>query len=185
MSTSVIVVPTPNPDAFMFKVEEILVHNGTFEGRKGDDLSRLPLAEAILEHEGTDLVFIAPRFVTVRKNPDANWMQLRPVLVREIIAFLDSGEMAVLDDAHHAQTSPRNAIETQILTLINEEIRPAIAQDGGDLTYLGFDDGVVRIRLIGACGSCPSATSTLKQGIERLLVEEIEEVHSVVQAADE
>ena len=184
MNTSVIVVPTPNPDAFMFKVEEALVHTGTFEGKRGEDLSRLPLAEAILRHTGTDLVLIAPRFITVRKRPEADWMTLRPTLVREIISFIDSGEMAVLEEASHSVPVPQNQIETRILELINEEIRPAIAQDGGDLEYLGFTDGVVTIRLIGACGSCPSAMSTLKMGIERLLVEEIEEVLSVVQSAE-
>ena len=184
MNTSVIVVPTPNPDAFMFKVEEALVHTGTFEGRQGDDLKRLPLAEAILRHADADLVLIAPRFVTVRKKPEADWMTLRPTLVREIISFIDSGEMAVLEDVPRRAPSPQNEIETRILELIDEEIRPAIAQDGGDLAYLGFEDGVVTIRLIGACGTCPSATSTLKMGIERLLVEEIDEVRAVVQEAE-
>jgi Fe-S cluster biogenesis protein NfuA len=181
MNPQVIVVPTPNPDALMFKVEEALVHAGTYEGRKGEDLSQLPLASALLEHEGTILALIAPRFVTVRKDPDASWNQLRPILVQEILQFLSSGEMAVIDEAAVVEHSATSLVEQRILDLIDSEIRPAIAMDGGDVVYLGFDQGVVRLRLQGACGNCPSALTTLKMGIERLLVEEIPEVLSVVQ----
>jgi Fe-S cluster biogenesis protein NfuA len=181
MSASVIVVPTPNPNALMFKVEEALVHSGTFEGRQGDDLSSLPLAAEILVHEGTELVLIAPRFVTVRKLEDADWMALRPAIVHTLIKFIDSGGMAVVESQSLTQHTPASEVEQRILTLIDEEIRPAIAQDGGDMVYLGFENGVVRVRLIGACGSCPSSMTTLKMGIEALMVEEIPEVLSVEQ----
>jgi Fe-S cluster biogenesis protein NfuA len=75
----------------------------------------------------------------------------------------------------------RSEVELRIIALIDEEIRPAIAQDGGDLTYMGFEDGIVQLRLIGSCGTCPSSVTTLKMGIERLLVEEIPEVKGVEQ----
>ncbi len=186
MNHEVIVVPTPNPDALMFKVDEALVHSGTFEGRKGEDLSQLPLASALLEHEGTVLALIAPRFVTVRKEPEASWIHLRPLLVEEILQFLSSGEMAVVDQAARVDPSASSVVEQRILDLIDSEIRPAIAMDGGDVAFVGFVQGVVQLRLQGACGSCPSAMTTLKMGIERLLVEEIPEVLSVEQVlADE
>jgi Fe-S cluster biogenesis protein NfuA len=89
--------------------------------------------------------------------------------------------MAVLDSVSHATPEQLTEIEKQIVTLLNEEIRPAIAQDGGDLTYMGFEDGIVKLQMIGACGTCPSSTLTLKMGIERLLMEEIPEVRAVEQ----
>jgi len=94
---------------------------------------------------------------------------------------LSSGQMAVLDSASHATPAELTEIEEKIVTILNEEIRPAIAQDGGDLTYMGFEDGVVKLQMIGACGTCPSSTMTLKMGIERLLMEEIPEVRAVEQ----
>lgn len=183
MNTSIAVVPTPNPDAMMFKVPEALVNAGTYEGKRGDDLSALPLAQKILQVEGTELVLIAPRFVTVRKQADADWMVLRPLLVPLLIRFIESGEMAVFEESQSGQHSPESEVERRILALLDEEIRPAIAQDGGDVVYLGYDAGTVTIRLIGACGDCPSSLTTLKMGIERLMVEEIPEVQSVVQAS--
>ena len=183
MSANVAVVPTPNPNAMMFKVDEALVASGTFEARREDDLSQLPLAGTLLAHEGTELVLIAPRFVTVRKHAEASWMALRPVLVRSLIEFLDSGEMAVVDSAHATVHTPASQVEQRILQLIDDEIRPAIAMDGGDIVYRGFEDGIVKVQLVGACGSCPSSVTTLKMGIERLLVEEIPEVHAVEQEA--
>ena len=88
--------------------------------------------------------------------------------------------MAVLDaEAPAPPTPPRTEVELRILALIDEEIRPAVAQDGGDVEYLGFEDGIVYLRMTGACGTCPSSTATLKMGIEALLKEEIPEVDSV------
>ena len=79
----------------------------------------------------------------------------------------------------HRRPPPRTEVELRILALIDEEIRPAVAQDGGDVEYLGFEDGIVYLRMTGACGTCPSSTATLKMGIEALLKEEIPEVDSV------
>ena len=138
MTTSIAVVPTPNPDAMMFKVPEALVSAGTYEGKRGEDLSALPLAQKILEVEGTELVLIAPRFVTVRKHPDADWMGLRPLLVPLLIRFIEDGEMAVFEESQSSQYTPESEVEQRILALLDEEIRPAIATDGGDVDLLGL-----------------------------------------------
>ena len=89
--------------------------------------------------------------------------------------------MAVLDAPSALSAEALGETERKIVTLLDEDIRPAIAMDGGDLTYMGFEDGVVKLRMIGACSSCPSASMTLKMGIERLLMEEIPEVRAVEQ----
>ncbi|RME26040.1 MAG: NifU family protein [Deltaproteobacteria bacterium] len=175
-------VPTPNPDALMFRVEEALVPTGTFEysdaARAADES---PLAHALLSIGNIELVLIAPRFVTVRKEPRARWPDLVPRIKRTLREFIWSGEMAVFDVAVDASPPDRSEVEQRIIALLDEEIRPAIAQDGGDVTYMGFVDGVVQLRMIGACGTCPSSTATLKMGIEALLCEEIPEVRGVEQ----
>lgn len=175
-------LPTPNPDALMFRVEEALVPTGTFEYQDREQAERhSPLAARLLAEPGVALVLIAPRFVTVRKQPEARWVELAPVMKEALSDFLLSGDMAVLDEAVVQVSTTGSAIEQRILQLLEEEVRPALAQDGGDVTFEGFEDGVVKLRMIGACGTCPSSVATLKNGIEALLREEIPEVQSVEQ----
>ena len=129
-----------------------------------------------------ELLLIAPRFVTVRKKPTDNWMPLANRVSEKLLQFLNSGELAVFEDTNPiSEPEITSEVERQILALLNEEVRPAIAQDGGDLVYHGFEDGIVKLQLIGACGSCPSSTATLQYGIQNLLVEEIPEVQGVEQ----
>lgn len=175
-------VPTPNPDALMFRVEEALVPTGTYEYTDAAKAGKeAPLAARLLGVAGVELVLVAPRFVTVRKDPDARWPDVVPQVKRTLREFIWSGEMAVFDVAVGAKAPELSEVEQRILQLLDDEIRPAIAQDGGDVTYVGFVDGVVHLRMIGACGTCPSSTATLKMGIEALLTEEIPEVRSVEQ----
>lgn len=172
-------VPTPNPDAVMLKVQETLVPSGTYEYTPADDTAASPLASALLAVEGIELVLIAPRFVTLRKASTQEWPDIIPNAKQAMRTFLGTGEMAVLETEMQSAAENRGEIEQKIIKLLDEEIRPAIAMDGGDLNYMGFEDGVVRIQMIGACGTCPSSTATLKMGIERLLTEEIPEVRAV------
>ena len=165
----------------MFRVGEVLVPSGTWEYRSRQDATRSPLAQKLLANPGVELILVAPRFVTVRKQPDADWHDLIADVTVRLQDFLLSGDMAVLDAEQAPALGPaRSPIERKILELIDEEIRPAVAQDGGDIEYVGFEEGVVALRMTGACGTCPSSTATLKMGIEALLKEEIPEVESVV-----
>ena len=178
MSPSVTIVPTPNPDALMFRVQEVLVPMGTFEYKRGDETTDAPLARALMALADIELILIAPRFVTVRKHADSRWTELEASVETALSDFLESGEMAVFDTRSN---TPRalSEVETRIVAIIDEEIRPAVAQDGGDITFESFEDGIVTVRMSGACGSCPSSTLTLKAGVERLLTEEIPEVTGV------
>ena len=180
MPAPVTIVPTPNPDALMFRVQEILVPMGTFEYKRGDDTTDAPLAHALMAFDDIELILIAPRFVTGRKHTDSRWSELELDVETALIDFLGSGEMAVFESLEAAPNHDEySEIDRQILELLDEEIRPAIAQDGGDVAFEGFKDGVVYLRLEGSCGTCPSSVTTLKMGIERLLVEEIEAVTRV------
>ena len=114
------------------------------------------------------------------KDAMGNDVDLEGAISDTIVDFLDSGEMAVIEPVRPA-TDDRayTEVEERIIELLDEEIRPAVATDGGDVTFERFEDGVVYLRLSGACGTCPSSVTTLKMGIERLMVEEIPEVSSV------
>lgn len=179
-TVSVTTVPTPNPDALMFRVDEALVPTGTYEYHLGQSVRDSPLAQRLFEIDGVEMVLIAPRFVTVGKSASAQWPHIVPFAKTAMRELLEQGEMAVLDEAlSGATTKAMGEVEARILQLIDDEIRPAIAGDGGDVVYHGFEDGVVKLQLIGACGTCPSSIGTLKHGIERMLMEEIPEVTGV------
>lgn len=183
--STVRVIDTPNPDARMFRVSETLIPSGTCEFTDPEVAAkRSPLAHKLLDLGGVELVLIAPRFVTVRKSTDAQWSWLSQSISAALSEFLRSGEMAVFEDSSAAEGDnvERTEVERRIIEILNEEIRPAIAEDGGDVSFEGFKDGVVYLRLSGACGTCPSSSATLKHGIERYLCEEIPEVQSVEQS---
>ena len=173
------IIETPNPDAYVFQVQEILVSSGTYEFLSGSDVSSSPLAQKILLLNGIELIMIAPKFVTVRKDPDTSWQPLAEQVAQQLNAFLISGDMAIIEAPLEADSSNYSELEQQIIAVLNEEVRPAIAQDGGDVIYHGFDQGIVKLELIGACGTCPSSTATLYYGIQNLLMEEIPEVTGI------
>ena len=174
-------VPTPNPDAIMLKVRETLVQSGTHEFTARDDTDNAPLAKILLDIQAIQLVLIAPRFVTLRKSPSSDWPDLVPLAKQALREFLDSGQMAVFEQQNTLDPAEVGEIEKQIIHLLDEDIRPALAMDGGDINFVSFEDGVVTVQLIGASSSCPSSTATLKMGVERLLTEEIPEVRAVEQ----
>ena len=175
------ITQTPNPDAYMFHVTEALISSGTHEYYADSDTTQSPLAELILKNEGVELLLIASRFITVRKFREQSWDDLLEQISNSLSKFLDSGEMAVFEQENKEDMTELSPVEEQILVLLDEEIRPAIAQDGGDVVYHGFENGIVKLELIGACGTCPSSTATLKYGIQNLLMEEIPEVAGVEQ----
>lgn len=175
------VTPTPNPDAYVFQVQETLIPSGTHEFFANSDTTHAPLAAKLLELDAVELVMIAPRFITVRKYSDFEWGSLADEVERRLEKFIESGEMAVSETEEAKQELEYSDVEAQILNILNNEVRPAIAQDGGDFIYHGFVDGIVKIELIGACGTCPSSTATLYYGIQNLLMEEVPEVMGIEQ----
>ncbi|MDP2313264.1 MAG: NifU family protein [Pseudomonadota bacterium] len=173
-------LPTPNPDALMFKLQETLVPSGTFEYRTAGQASDAPLARRLFDLAGVTSVLIAPRFVTVNKDPLLTWPELVPQVKAAIRDFLESGDMAVPEtELDLGQYS--DPVERKVVSILDEFIRPAVAQDGGDIIYRGMEDGIVLLKLIGSCNSCPSSTVTLAQGVERMLLEEVPEVRGVRQ----
>lgn len=174
-------VPTPNPDALMFKVERPLVEHGSWEFRGREEAASAPLAQRLFTLDGVVQVLIASRFVTVTRDPEYGWPELVPGLKGLVREHLASGDPSVLAGPRAAARSLGGAAG-RVAALIDEEIRPAVAQDGGDVEFVALtDEGIVQLRLVGSCRSCPSSTATLYQGIQRLLMEEVPEVRGVEQ----
>ena len=127
-------------------------------------------------------VLVSTRFVTVNKDTDYTWPELVPALKGLIREHIRSGDPAVPAEDEVQAVDVSSPIAQQIIQILDEDIRPAVAQDGGDIQFVGItDEMIVQVRLIGSCSSCPSSTATLAFGVERMLMEEIPEIKGVEQ----
>jgi Fe-S cluster biogenesis protein NfuA len=175
---------TPNPATLKFLPGQTVLEVGTadFPGPEAADKS--PLATRVFAVEGVTGVFFGTDFVTVTKAENVDWDHIKPALLGAIMEHFQSGD-AIMSGDHkaasgHAEHSGEDgAIVDQIKELLDSRVRPAVAQDGGDITFHGFDRGVVYLHMQGACAGCPSSTLTLKMGIENLLRHYIPEVTEV------
>ena len=176
-------LPTPNPDALMFKLPKPLVERGTFEYTR-DTASDAPLPQRLFSLDGVDRVLVTTRFVTISKKEAYRWPELVPAIKGLLRQHVSSGEPAVIEADAVTDTGVDTELGQRISAIIDEQIRPAVAMDGGDVQFVGFtEDMYVKLRLIGACSSCPSALTTLRMGIETMLVEEFPEISGVEQVA--
>lgn len=174
---------TPNPQTLKFLVgQEILESDQTFDFTKGDDLSASPLVRRLFDIEGVGGVFLGKDFISITKDTDEDWYLLKPALLGIMVEYL-TAKMPVYiapeNQPHHQESD--DPIIKQIVELIDTRIRPAIAQDGGDIVFESFEEGILYLRLKGACSSCPSSTMTLKSGIENMIrfyVPEVQEVRA-------
>lgn len=134
-------------------------------------------------------MFLGTDFITVSKDDEAEWDVVKPDIFASVMDFFASGQPVLLDEADAAAANPSDTAideeDDEVVQLIKElldtRIRPAVQEDGGDIIYKGFVDGVVQLQLQGACASCPSSTATLHGGVERMLMHYIPEVTGVVQ----
>ncbi|MEE2750631.1 MAG: NifU family protein [Myxococcota bacterium] len=174
-------IPTPNPDALMFKLTEPLVDRGSFEfTRAQSDVP--PLPGRLFTLDGVNQVLVTSRFVTVTKKAEYGWADLVPSLKGLIREHVASGDLAVGETQAVTNTATESELGQRIAQLIEDQVRPAVAMDGGDVQFVGLtDEMIVQLRLIGSCSSCPSALTTLHMGIETMLVEEFPEVQGVEQ----
>ena len=168
----------------MFRLQEMLVPTGTFEYRTAAQASDAPLPRRLFDLGGIVQVLVAPRFVTVNKEADLTWPELVPQIKAAIRDFLDSGDMAVPDE-DLAVSNYTDPVERKIVRLLDEMIRPAVAEDGGDIVFRSWDagTGTVTLKMAGACSGCPSSAVTLKSGIENMLMHYVPEVKEVVEVS--
>ncbi|MFQ5346304.1 MAG: NifU family protein [Rhodothalassiaceae bacterium] len=176
---------TPNPATLKFLPgRQVMPDGGTANFPDAAAAAASPLAEALFALGGVTGVFFGADFISVSKAEDAEWTELKPQVLALLVEHFSASAPLFRDDEAPAEVAtaddPADAeIVHQIKTLIEEKVRPAVARDGGDILYQGFRDGVVYLRMQGACSGCPSATMTLKQGIENLLRYYIPEVVEV------
>jgi Fe-S cluster biogenesis protein NfuA len=178
---------TPNPNSLKFLPGEIVMQNGTADMRSAAEAARSPLAKRLFKLNGVEGVFYGRDFVSITKAADKDWSALKPLILGLIMdhfsgadPVLFDGDIAPKNDTFEADLS--NPIVKKIVELLDKRIRPAVAMDGGDIQFAGFENGIVSVRMRGACAGCPSSTMTLKAGIENMLrhyVPEVAEVRAV------
>lgn len=174
---------TPNPNTLKFLPEEPVHPSSTAFYVNKDDAAASPLAQRMFEVEDVRAVFLASDFITATKTEEASWDVLKPLLLSAIMEHYLSGQPVIKSEQKKQTTTssePDSEIVTQIKELIETRVRPAVAQDGGDIIFHDFKDGIVELELHGACAGCPSSTATLKQGIENMLKHYVPEVIEVV-----
>ena len=175
---------TPNPATLKFLPGRSVLDAGTADFPTAEAGEKSPLARRIFAVDGATGVFLGSDFVTVTKGDGVEWDHIKPAVLGAIMEHFQSGAPAVegegaAGDGHAEHTGEDGEIVGQIKELLDTRVRPAVAQDGGDITFHGFDRGVVYLHMQGACAGCPSSTLTLKMGIENLLRHYIPEVVEV------
>jgi Fe-S cluster biogenesis protein NfuA len=166
---------TPNPATLKFLPGRTVLATGTLEMRDKAEAVKSPLAERLFEVPGVGGVFFGSDFITVTKT-DSDWPQLKPAILGVIMEHFMSGAPVVAAGAGNGESEDSeffdaNDAETvaTIKELIETRVRPAVANDGGDITFRGYKEGVVYLAMKGSCSGCPSSTATLKHGIQNLL----------------
>jgi Fe-S cluster biogenesis protein NfuA len=165
---------TPNPATLKFLPGRIVL-DGTLDITSRDQAQKSPLAERLFGIPQVSAVFFGSDFITVTKN-DGDWQHLKPVILGAIMEHYMSGapilsegtDATGSDEGEFFDPADQETVDT-IKDLIETRVRPAVANDGGDITFRGFKDGVVFLSMKGACSGCPSSTATLKHGIQNLL----------------
>ena len=171
---------TPNPATLKFLPGRMVLPTGSANFTSYEAALPSPLARQLFDIDGVTGVFLGHDFVTVTKADGQDWYGLKPQILGAIMEFLSSGEAAMPDAAAAAdEDSDDSDIVIQIKELLETRVRPAVAQDGGDIVYHGYEDGVVSVHLQGSCAGCPSSTATLKMGIENMLKHYIPEIREV------
>ncbi|SLN23867.1 NifU family protein [Roseisalinus antarcticus] len=176
---------TPNPATLKFLPGQTVLETGTADFPSAEAATTSPLGRRIFAVGGVRGVFFGADFVTVTKDDELEWDHMKPAILGAIMEHFQSGAPVMEGDStagagghaeHHGEDGE---IVTQIKELLDTRVRPAVAQDGGDITFHGFERGIVYLHMQGACAGCPSSTLTLKMGIENLLRHYIPEVVEV------
>jgi Fe-S cluster biogenesis protein NfuA len=175
---------TPNPDTLKFLPGKKVSEVGPLEFLKNDKNIKIPLANKILSLEGAVMVFFGEDFITVKKEKNLSWGNLKHGIISEINDYYSKGNDSVIKNLENKSILKNNIKQaSEVINKINEildsKVRPAVARDGGDIAFKSFKNGIVTVELKGSCSGCPSSTATLKQGVQNLLCHYIEEVKSV------
>ena len=178
---------TPNPSTLKFIPENKVLEKGTHEFRSIEEAKNSKLASDLFTNKAVTNVFFGLDFITITKSESYDWDVIKPDLLSKIMNFFTLGLPIVESDVNKSDNQnieekyndDQKKIVKQIKSLLDEKIKPAVAQDGGDITFVRLDKNIVYLELRGACAGCPSSTLTLKSGIENMLKYYIPEIESV------
>lgn len=176
---------TPNPASLKFLPGCTVMPSGTANFPERGAASRSPLAERLFELPEVTGVFLGADFITVTKDGASDWQRLKPAVLAAIMEHFTAGRPVVLGEAGAAggaAAEEDDEVVSQIKELLETRVRPAVAMDGGDITFEEYSDGIVYLHMQGSCSGCPSSTATLKAGIENMLrhyIPEVLEVRSI------
>lgn len=176
---------TPNPATLKFLPGCDVLSVGAVDFPSADSAAgRSPLAERLFAVDGVAGVFLGTDFITITKGDERDWYMMKPLILGAIMEHFTAGRPVLSADMGdgHAAGDQDSEVVAQIKELLDTRVRPAVAQDGGDITFHGFEKGVVYVSMRGSCSGCPSSTATLKAGIENMLrhyIPEVQEVRAV------
>ena len=170
--------PTPNPNSLKFLPGKTVSNNGSFEITKKDEVSN-ELVRNLLSINGVEGIFLGADFISINKNEKIVWDEIKHIVISLINDYYSNGKEFVIDKSLKEDNSNLSEIEQNIIKILEQKVRPAVARDGGDIKFREFKDGIVKVQLQGSCSGCPSSTMTLKQGVQNILKHYIKEVREV------
>ena len=169
---------TPNPNSLKFLPGKVVSNSGSFEISKKDETDN-ELIRNLLSINGVQGIFLGKDFISINKYDETPWDDIKHIVISLINDFYSNGKEFVIDNNLNENDQNLNDIEKNIIKILDEKIRPAVAKDGGDIKFVEFNDGIVKVQLQGSCSGCPSSTMTLKQGVQNLLTHYLPEVKGV------
>ena len=170
---------TPNPNSLKFLPGKKVSNSGPYEITNKEDMQN-ELVRNILSINGVESIFLGQDFISVNKKEGIKWDEIKHIVISLINDFYADGKEFVIDENIKEENLDVSEIESKIIKILEEKIRPAVARDGGDIKFKEFKDGIVKVQLQGSCSGCPSSTMTLKQGVQNLLCHYLPEVKEVV-----
>jgi len=180
--------PTPNPSTLKFVPGKIVLNDGTAYYKNEESAENSPFAKRLFKIKGVEGVFFGNDFITITKKNESDWDVLKPLILGSIMEHYKSDEKTLIDDGNEKDSNELKESDSdivkQIKELLDTRVKPAVAMDGGNIIFSSFDDGIVYLRMQGACSGCPSSTATLKSGIENMLkhyIPEVVEVRPIVE----
>ncbi len=173
---------TPNPDSLKFLSEKKISASGTeeFQKEKSNEIT-IPFVKELLNFKGVELILLSENFLSVKKTKDVSWNELKPMVISHLNDYFEKNNEPILNNKSKKddKISNNDEIVNKINEILDTKIRPAVARDGGDIKFVSFENGVVKVQLQGSCSGCPSSLMTLKQGVQNLLKHYVQEVKSV------
>tara|TARA_Y100001970_G_scaffold199571_1_gene242734 strand:- start:2539 stop:3087 length:549 start_codon:yes stop_codon:yes gene_type:complete len=172
---------TPNPNAIKFIGNKKFSSVGSqeFQSKNIGEVKNV-FIKKLLELEGVELIFVSEDFLSVKKNDKVKWETLQPTIISFINDFFEKNNKPILTETLSTdEGTKKDEVSSKIIEVLDTKVRPAVARDGGDIKFISFKNGVVKVELKGSCSGCPSSVMTLKQGVQNILCHYVKEVKSV------